>query len=820
MVCIRQPALLAGAFESRLAPVDWAIIAAFIVVSLAIGIVLSKRARRSTKEYFTSGGALPWWLLGTSMVATTFAADTPLALSGWVVTKGISQNWFWWCQVPITLAGVYFFARLWKRTQVLTDMEFVYLRYSGRSADALRGFKALYFALPYGCIIMGWVNKAMAKIISLTIPVFPPIPGVDAALEWLYLHTPLSSAMNPAIKAAIGRGLIDPHSLYRRAQELGGNVGPEDLVRLAGYVKAGVAAPTLAEQFHLSEFAWNCQPTSDTLAAIGSGIAADGLHVTRAALEAVDPLTLIQNVATFVQGVHELKILFFLFLVTILYTMISGLWGVVVTDFMQFWIAMFGTVLLAVLAVRSVGGMGDLFARLQDIYGATRARGMVSITPIREAGGVNLMPLSELWIYLLLAWWTVGFTDGGSYFSQRMLSARNERHAALGYLWYAVAHYTLRMWPWLVVGMAAAVMFPYLNDPVTGALPGSDIAENGYIKVMIAVLPAGLLGLLVASFFAAYMSTISTQVNLAAAYLLNDFYRPFVRPGADEKHYVRMGMAANILIALVGIVVSLYLSSIVDAWLLIASLNSGIGLIYLLRWYWWRVNAWTEIACIAMLMYLYVIFRFFHVNFGMPALTYPNNLLLTVPISFSFAILVTLMTKPVEREKLKAFYRRVQPGGPGWKDIEDDIRRETPDFRAKTPLTRDNLRVFLMSVATIYCFLFGIGKTVIGDALYPNPVFHLGHVGLGCAALGVFFIVFGWPAGLGRALGLTDSPRLAGWLSGGLAAGGLALVILAPALGLDAVGLHNRAFGILLIVLGLGLGWVVAMSFSEKKWQE
>ncbi len=577
----------------HIAVVDWLIIGAFIALSISIGIYFSKRARKSTRDYFTSGGGVPWWLLGTSMVATTFAADTPLAISGWVVEKGISQNWFWWCQACITMVGVFFFARLWRRAALITDMEYVYLRYSGKSANFLRGFKALYFALPYGCIVMGWVNRAMVKVIGTAIPKLPSFGPIDSALYWILMKT-------------------------------SGN-------------------------------------------------------------------------ATVVE-IEEFKILFILFIICVGYTAISGLWGVMVTDLFQFTIAMGGSIVLAILAVNHAGGMSEVMAKLNTIYTPERADAMVTLIPKPGITIPGFVPFSYFLLFIGMYWWSVGFTDGGSYLAQRMLAAKNERHAAIGYLWYGIAHYCLRMWPWIVVGIVAAVLFPWE--------PGMD-AELGYIKVMLAVLPAGLLGILLASFLAAYMSTISTQVNLAASYLVNDMYRPFIAKGRSERHYVRASMVATVFVAFVGITFTLLSTSIFKMWFFLAALNSGIGLIYLLRWYWWRINAWTEVSCISTLMLFALAVKIFHLNLPVPV-----NLVFSVPLSIGVAMIVTFLTKPTDEETLKKFYRKVKPGGPGWRKIAEKL----PDVKADCLINKRNAFLCIVAIISIYAALIGIGELVLGSA--------------------------------------------------------------------------------------------------------
>ncbi len=762
---------------------DWIIIMLYIAFSIGVGIYFTKRARKSTRDYFISGGGIPWWVLGTSMVATTFAADTPLALSGWVVTQGISKNWFWWCQVPLTMLGVFFFARLWRRTNIITDMEFVYTRYSGGSAHVLRGFKAFYLAVPYGCLVMGWVNKAMSKIISLTFPKLPQLGFIDSFIRWVYLKTPVSASLPEDVRNLIESGELNAFQIYE-------NLG------LAG--KTRFLAMSLKQEL-------DPQKVYET-----AGIA-DKIGQLQQDFAGVDTFSVISGSAQFVTGINELKILFFLFAVTILYTTISGLWGVMITDFFQFFIAMGGCIYLAYLGVSKLGGMEALLTQMSDIYTQEKALAMVNITPIQESAGLGLMPFKHLVIYLLVAWWSVGFTDGGSYFAQRMLSAKDERHAALGYLWYGVAHYTLRMWPWLVIGLVAAVMFPHLPHPQSGFVPDASWAEDGYIKVMISLLGPGVLGLLLVSFFAAYMSTISTQVNLGASYLVNDLYRPFIVKKRGEKHYVRASMIATLLIALVGIMVSLYINSISGAWLFLAALNSGIGVIYLLRWYWWRINAWSEITCISALIYFKFLVDYFGPRIGLD-LPYPENLLLSIPFAVGLSLTVTAITQPTNKEKLLEFYKRVQPGGPGWRPIAEMV----PEIKAKTPLTWKNVKGFILSVVTIYCFLFGIGKSILGNTLYPTPV-------IGNKFFSVVFIIAGiylfW-----RAFQNYKIPEKA---TGAIVQFIVGLVLLIVASGKLLVNpnfvidlsLYNRTYGFLLLAFGLFLAYNVAMTFSHKKWQ-
>lgn len=581
------------------------------------------------EEYYVSGRKASWWLLGTSIVATTFAADTPLAISALVVKQGIWGNWYWWNSALAGMIAVFFMARLWRRSGVLTDTEFIELRYSGRSAAFLRGFRALYLGLPMNCLTIGWVNLAMAKIIVVVLAVDP-------------LHT----------------------------------------IHLFG-----------------ADYQINTKIAS----------------------------------------------VMFCFILTLVYTCLSGLTGVMITDFFQFILAMAGAILLAIVAVREVGGISSLLAKLNNLYPA-RVHEMTAMLPSR---GHSLEgPFGAFLIYILLQWWTVGQTDGGGYAAQRMLAAKNEKHALFGYLWYNIAHYSLRPWPWIITGLCAAVMFPYLPD-AAGVFPDP---EQGYVRVMVALMPAGLLGFMVATFFAAYMSTIDTQMNWGASYLTNDFYKRFVRREATQQHYVRASIVATILIGIVGAVFTYLLDSIIGAWQLLAQVYAGLGTVYLLRWLWWRINAWSEISAMiaslagsavlkvlasdAMKSYLSP-----HAGSGSGAtafvswmqwlgtLTFPYTLLVLVPFSTFVWITVTLMTRPVSTEKLSEFYLRVRPMGPGW----GRIASAHPAIPASEPMAPQWIN-YGFGIVAIYGILFGIGKLLLGSA----------PLGLLCLAIAAACLVILW----------------------------------------------------------------------------
>ncbi|MBI4247462.1 MAG: Na+:solute symporter [Candidatus Rokubacteria bacterium] len=547
-----------------LTAVDWAVIAAYFVASIAVALLYSRRARASSEEFFVSGRALPWWLAGTSMVATTFAADTPLAVTGLTAKYGIAGNWLWWSFVMSGMLTAVLYARLWRRAGVMTDAEFAEIRYSGRAAAFLRAFRACYLALPVNAIIIGWVTAAMAKILGLTL-------GIG---KW---------------EATIG-----------------------------------------------------------------------------------------------------------LFVLTGLYSTLSGLWGVVVTDFFQFILAMTGCIALAWFALVAVGGLGGLLAALHARF--------PDDAPLRLVPDFDSawMPALTFFVYLAVNWWASWYPGaepgGGGYVAQRILSARDERHALLAALWFNIAHYVLRPWPWIIVALVSMVLYPGLADP-----------ESGYVKVMVDHLPPFWRGFLLAAFFAAYMSTISTQLNWGASYLVNDVYRRFWARARAESHYVAIGRAATVLVMAVGGVATYFIDSVEGAWKFLLALGAGTGLVYLLRWYWWRINAWSEVSAMASAFVVSLVAQFGFGLSGDDPRGFARLLLLTTTVTTAVWLAVTYLTPPEPVECLRAFYARVRPGGPGWRAI-------VPEAAADGRLAA-GLGQWAVGCAVVYLGLFGLGALVLGRPL-------------------------------------------------------------------------------------------------------
>jgi solute:Na+ symporter, SSS family len=561
---------------------DWGVIAAYFLFNLGIGLYYARRASGNTTEFFLSGRDVPWWLAGTSMVATTFAADTPLAVTGLVANNGIAGNWLWWNFVMSGMLTVFLYARLWRRAGVMTDVEFAELRYSGKPAAFLRGFRALYLGIPINCIVMGWVNLAMVKILETTL-------GVDK---------------KTAVLIVVG-----------------------------------------------------------------------------------------------------------ILLFTAFYTTISGLWGVLVTDLFQFVLKMGMVILLAVMAVKAVGGIDALKMKIALMDAGMNGSGgqgqggsRMSFFPALDS---VWMPTITLFVYLAVNWWASWYPGaepgGGGYVAQRIFSARDERHGVLATLWFNIAHYALRPWPWILTALASLILYPELADK-----------ETGYIRTLMDpnVFPVYLRGFMLAAFAAAYMSTIGTQLNWGASYVINDFYRRFVFRQGSERHYVIISQAATVLLMVISLVVTYYLESIGKAWKLLLVTGAGTGTVLLLRWFWWRINAWSEVTAMAVAA---AVSLFLQIYLGWDS-DRPRDfgllMLVTVGITTFAWLAVTLLTPAEPLETLIHFYRRVAPEGPGWNHIR--AKAGITETNAGGGLTLQFIN-WILGCALIYASLFGIGKLVFKE---------------------------------------------------------------------------------------------------------
>ena len=551
----------------QLTIIDWLVIAAYFALNVGIGFYYKSRASKSVSEFFLSGRNVPWWLAGTSMVATTFAADTPLVVTGLVARNGIAGNWIWWSFLMSGMLTVFFYARLWRRAGVMTDVEFAEIRYAGKPAAFLRGFRALYLGIPINCIILGWVNLAMVKILELI----------------------------------FGIGKF------------------EALAIVLGMIALTSAISTL-----------------------------------------------------------------------------SGLWGVLVTDLVQFVIKMGMVIVLAVFAVQAVGGIESMKTQLVS---SGRSEALNMVPDLNSAW----MPMITFLVYISLNWWATWYPGaepgGGGYVAQRMFSAKDERHSLLATLWFNIAHYAIRPWPWILVGLASVILYPGLADP-----------ETGYIRVMIDHLPPALRGLMVAAFAAAYMSTIATQLNWGASYLVNDFWRRFVKRDKSEAYYVRASQLATVLLTLVSGAVTFVMDDIGGAWKLLIVTGAGTGGVLLLRWYWWRINAWSEVAA---MVSAFVVSLTLQLAVGMDS-DKPKDfaliMLVTVAITTVVWLAVTYLTKPESTATLTAFYRRTRPSRTGWAPIA----ALAPEVKV-TSSGLANLLDWVAGCVLVYGVLFGVGKLLLHE---------------------------------------------------------------------------------------------------------
>jgi solute:Na+ symporter, SSS family len=589
---------------------DWVVIIGYLLVNLAIGIYYRRRASGNTEEFFVSGRDVSWWLAGTSMVATTFAADTPLFVCGVVARQGIAGNWIWWGFCVGGMLTVFFFARYWRRAEILTDVQFCEIRYGGNPAAFLRGFKSIYLGLFMNCFILGWVTRAMVSIITVI--------------------------LGPVIAEGrvVNLGILGQHTLG-------------------------------------------------------------------------DP----QNTALAI-------CIFVIIPFTGLYTFIGGLWGVLVTDLFQFVLKMTMIIVLAWVAVAKIGGMHALEAHLQVIRANAQAAGATTSDPTAflpdfhlgwASNAVWTLPVLTFIVYLGMQWWLAWYPGaepgGGGYVAQRMFSAKDEKNSLGATLWFNIAHYALRPWPWIVTALVAVVVY----SPNGGLHPSVAFAQNpeqGYVMVLRDFLPPALRGLMVAAFLAAFMSTVGTQLNWGCSYLVNDLYKRFLVRNSSEQHYVRISRVITILLVLASGYTAAQLKSIGAGWELVLGVGFGTGAVYILRWYWWRISAWSEIA--AMIAAAAVTIGLRNVSFaGDDALVYAKKTLITGGLTTIAWVVVTFLTRAESDATLVAFYRRVHPTVYGWKRIAK-LAPELPEVKDMA----GNAFNWLMGVILVYGCLFGIGKLV------------------------------------------------------------------------------------------------------------
>ena len=580
----------------ELTTLDWTVIAAYGLIAVTIGLWFARRAGSESDEFFLGGRSMPWWLLGTSMVATTFSTDTPNLVTDLVRSGGVSQNWVWWAFVITGMCTVFFYAKLWRRSGISTDVGFYELRYSGKPAAFLRGFRALYLGVFFNCMIMATVTLAAIKI----------------------------------------GGVVLGASKY-------------EVVLVAGAVTA-------------------------------------------------------------------------------LYSATSGLWGVVVTDLILFAVAMIGSVAVAwyALAQPEVGGMVGLFS---DPAVADKLSLLPDFSDWRTASTVFIIPIAVQW---WSTWYPGAEPGGGGYVAQRMLAAKDESHAMKATLWFNIAHYALRPWPWIIVALASLIVYPTL-DSIQAAFPHIDpsIVRNDLAyPAMLVFLPSGLLGLVVASLAAAYMSTISTHLNWGASYLVDDVYRRFIAPDEDEKTYVLVGRIATVALVVVAGVISLWLENALQAFQILLQIGAGTGLVFLLRWFWWRINVWSELSAMIISFFVAVYFQFGHVALGFDAVDPSLQLVLGVVITSIGWMTVTMLTPPADAETLASFHSLIRPMGNGWAGAGLGLSEE--DRSADSPAAA--FLAWFLGITVVYGAVLGTGYVLYGRTL-------LAAVCLGAAAIASFALL-------------------------------------------------------------------------------
>jgi len=564
---------------------DWLFIIGFFIISILIGVITSRSASKSFKDYFLSGRNMPWWLLGISMVATTFSADTPNLVTDIVRQNGISGNWVWWAFLLTGMLTVFVYAKLWRRSEVLTDLEFYELRYSGKEAAFLRGFRALYLGVFFNVMIMATVSLAAIKI-------------------------------------------------------------------------GGVML-----------------------------------------------------------GLSPIQTIFWASVVTVIYSSLGGLKGVMITDFFQFIIAMIGAVWAANIAINlpEVGGLSNLLAHENVVD-------KLNFLPDFN-DWETLVPL--LILPLAVQWWSVWYPGaepgGGGYIAQRMLSAKNEKNAVAATFLFNVSHYALRPWPWILVGLASLVVFPDIAS-LQAAFPDIDpaVVKNDLAyPAMLTFLPAGLLGLVIASLIAAYMSTISTHLNWGSSYVVNDFYKRFLKPDASEKELVMVGRISTVVLMILAGFLALMLSNALQAFNILLQIGAGTGLLFILRWFWWRVNAWSEITAmvVSFLMALYL--EAIHPALGFEPIDTHWKLLIGVGLTSVSWITVAYLTPPASMEVMMNFVKKINPGGPGWTKIEKEMGKSDAELSLalKTWDVPRGILAMLIGVVLVYSALFATGFWIYGNTI-------------------------------------------------------------------------------------------------------
>ena len=567
--------------EMNLTTIDWVIILAFFLVSLAIGLAVSKKAGKNTSEFFLSGRNMPWWLLGVSMVATTFSADTPNLVTNLVRQNGVSGNWAWWAFLLTGMLTVFVYAKLWRRSKVMTDVEFYELRYSGKAAAFLRGFRALYLGLIFNTLVMGTVALAAVKF---------------------------------------------------------------------GEVMLGV-------------------PGWQTLLVAGS--------------------------------------------VTLAYSAMGGLKAVIITDFIQFGLAIVGSFWAASYLI-GMDEIGGLSALLENKIVISKMNIWPDMTDASQYVPILLVPLAVQW---WASYYPGAEPGGGGYIAQRMFSAKNERNAIGATLFFNIAHYALRPWPWILIALASLIIFPELSDlkEAFPTLSDDKLGHDVAYPAMLTLLPAGLLGLVAASLMAAFMSTMSTQLNLGASYLVNDFYKRFIKPEASEKQLVWAGRIFTMVTMVIGSILGLVLTDAGQAFDLLLLLGAGTGLIYILRWFWWRINAYTEIVAMVSSIIIAGYFSFVHDKLDLFPMASWQKMVAGAILTTLVWVLATYFTPATDDITLRKFYRLIRPGGKGWKPVVEKAKEDGEELTYEPGQFPLELACMVLGCFMVFGALFATGFWLYGE---------------------------------------------------------------------------------------------------------
>jgi len=559
--------------------IDWAIIAGFFIVSMLIGIVTAKQAGKNAKEFFLSGRNMPWWLLGVSMVATTFSADTPNLVTDIVRKNGVSGNWVWWAFLLTGMLTVFVYAKLWRRSKVTTDLEFYEIRYGGKPAAFLRAFRALYLGVFFNIVIMATVSLAAIKI-----------GGVMLGL------TPVETMLIASI-------------------------------------------------------------------------------------------------------------------VTVVYSSLGGLRGVLLTDFFQFFISIAGSFGAAwyILQQPEIGSLNALFTHPQV---SDKLNLLPDFSDSKTLIPLLIMPIAVQW---WATWYPGAEPGGGGYIAQRMLSAKDEKNAIGATLFFNIAHYALRPWPWIIIALSSLIVFPEISDLKVAFphLPDDKLNDDLAYPAMLTFLPVGLLGIVLASLIAAFMSTISTHLNWGSSYIVNDFYVRFIKPDATDKEQVNVGRISTVLLMFFAALLALELSNALQAFDILLQIGAGTGMIFILRWFWWRINAFTEITGMVVSFIVAIYFELIHDKIGMAPLLSYEKLLIGVGITTAAWLLVTLLTRPEKNSVLRTFYQLVQPASHGWKTFLSQNPDVTPE-KGQLPF---EIGLMILGCITVYCALFATGFWLYGNVL-------------------------------------------------------------------------------------------------------